>query len=171
MRLVQEKNPDYLIRAFNNIGQNEYKLLIAGNNASMPKYVKELRALAVDNPRIIFTGAVYGDDKDMLLRNAYCFCLPSTIEGLSIAMLEAASYRLPIIASNIDANKEFLGDDAIYVRPENTEDLSNAMDLALSDPDGIKKSAEKNYCKVVSQYTWDSVAEHYVSYLHSIGVK
>lgn len=169
-RLVQDKNPDYLIRAFIKAKIDGYRLVIAGSNDAMPDYVTKLHDLGAGNDDVVFTGAVYAQDKSKLLRNAYCFCLPSTIEGLSIVMMEASSYRLPVIASDIDANREFLGDDAVYVKPENEDDLINALQYAASHPDVLGKYLTANYNKVAKQYTWDKVALKYVDYLHSIGV-
>ena len=170
-RLVQDKNPDYLIRAFNKAKLEGWKLVIAGSNDAMPKYVESLKNLAHANDNIVFTGAVYGSDKARLLRDAYCLCLPSTIEGLSIVMMEAASYQLPTIASDIDANREFLKDDAVYVRPENEQDLVEALKFAAENPEKMEALKKVNYQKILNTYTWDKVAVRYVEYLKSIGVK
>lgn len=170
-RLVQDKNPDFLIRAFSSMSAKGYKLVIAGSNDAMPEYVSMLHHIGEGCENIVFTGAVYGDDKDMLLRQAYCFCLPSTIEGLSIVMMEAASYHLPVIASDIDANREFLGDEAVYVRPEREDDLQIAIEYAISHPDDMDRLQRVNYQKIIDKYTWDKVALRYVDYLHSIGLK
>lgn len=170
-RLVQDKNPDYLIRAFMKCRHEGYKLVIAGGNDAMPDYVNGLHELANDCKDVVFTGPVYGKEKEQLLRNAYCFCLPSTIEGLSIVMMEAASYKLPTIASDIDANKEFLGEDAVYVRPENEDDLVIAIEYAIEYPEKMQEFVSINYQKILDKYTWDKVARKYVDYLHSIGVK
>lgn len=170
-RLVQDKNPDYLIKAFRKARVDGYKLVIAGSNDAMPEYVEKLHKLGEGCEDVIFTGPVYGQDKAQLLKNAYCFCLPSTIEGLSIVMMEAASYKLPTIASDIDANKEFLGDDAVYVRPENEEDLVKALEFAIKNPDKMQEFVSNNYQKILDKYTWDKVALKYVEYLKSIGVK
>jgi glycosyltransferase involved in cell wall biosynthesis len=170
-RLVQDKNPDFLIKAFRKASTTGFKLVIAGNNDAMPEYVSMLHQLGEGCADVVFTGAVYDDDKDMLLRHAYCFCLPSTIEGLSIVMMEAASYKLPVIASDIDANREFLGDDAVFVRPENEEDLVHAIEYTISHPDEIDLLQQANYKKIIEKYTWDKVARKYVDYLHSIGIK
>lgn len=168
-RLVQDKNPDYLIKAFNNIDAKNYKLVIAGNNPSLPKYVEHLHDLAKGNPNIIFTDAVYGQDKDWLFKNAFAFCLPSSIEGLAISLLEAMSYRLPIIASNIVANKEVLDDDkALWVHPENTKDLSSSLQKIINQPDILKESVEYNYNKVANIYTWEKVAKKYISIVSSL---
>ena len=178
-RLVQDKNPDYLIKAFlkshinDGIEQDDkhWKLVIAGSNDAMPQYVEYLKEVALCCNDVVFTGAVYSEDKSRLLRDAYCFCLPSTIEGLSIVMMEAASYKLPIIASNIEANQEFLKEDAIYVRPENEDDLVNAIEYAVSYPQKLENLTTINYTKLLDSYTWDKVALKYVEYLNSIGVK
>ena len=167
-RLVQDKNPDYLIKAFRRASVSGYKLVIAGGNDAMPEYVSFLHKLGECTEDIVFTGPVYGEDKACLLRNAYCFCIPSTIEGLSIVMMEAASYRLPTIASDIDANHEFLGDDAVYVRPESEDDLIQSLEYAVANPGELSRFVELNYKKLVDQYTWDKVAIKYLSYLRTI---
>lgn len=170
-RLVQDKNPDYLIKAFRKAKVNGFKLVIAGGNDAMPEYVEKLHKLGEGCEDVIFTGPMYGEDKAKLLREAYCFCLPSTIEGLSIVMMEAASYKLPTIASDIDANREFLKEDAVYVRPENEKDLIEALEFAVSNPERMQEFVEINYKKILEQYTWDKVALRYENYLKSIGVK
>ena len=149
--------------------KSEYKLVIAGDNPSQYSYVEYLHKLASGNQCIEFTGAVYGDDKEKLLKNAFCFCLPSSIEGLSIVMMEAASYKLPIIASDIEANKEFLGSDAIYIKPENTSDLKIAFSKAIESSELMSLHIKNNYQKLIDHYTWDKVALKYVDYLKSIG--
>lgn len=171
-RLVQDKNPDYLIKAFNKIESKGYKLVIAGNNPSDAEYVKALHILGKHNPNVIFTGSVYGDDKEALLKNAMAFCIPSTIEGLSISLLEAMSYKLPIIASDIPSNREVLEQDkAIWVRPENVDDLATAFTTVINNPIEIAQSATYNYNKIINHYTWERVAEKYINHLSNLATK
>ncbi len=168
-RLVQDKNPDFLINAFKRCAPCGYKLVIAGNNDSQPQYVEYLNELARGNDSIIFTGAVYSEDKETLLRNAFCFCLPSTIEGLSIALLEAMAHKLPVIASDIEANREVLSvDNALWVRPENVEDLSDAICSSVSNRQSLFTATEENYRLVVNRYTWEKVANEYIRYVNSL---
>lgn len=168
-RLVQDKNPDKLIRGFKAASHQSYKLVIAGSNDAMPQYVSFLHDLAAGEEDIVFTGAVYGADKDALLRGAYMFCLPSTIEGLSIVLLEAMSYRLPVLASDIEANREVLEKDkALWVRPENVMDIKDSVERAIASPSLLESFREYNYRKVADKYTWDRVTHRYVGYVSKI---
>ncbi len=168
-RLVQDKNPDYLIRAFIRARHEGFKLVIAGSNDAMPEYVNSLHELGRGHDNVVFSGAVYGAEKDELLRNAYVFCLPSTIEGLSIVLLEAMSYRLPVIASDIEANKEVLQDDkALWVRPENEKDLMEAIETSISSEAMLDSFVQYNYQLIVGKYTWDKLSDRYIDYVQSV---
>jgi len=167
-RLVQDKNPDYLIKAFVKSNTNKSKLVIAGANDSDPEYVEYLHNLADGDSRIVFTGAVYGLDKETLLKNCKVFCIPSTIEGLAITLLEAMSYAKPIIASNIEANREGLGDNGIWVRPENEEDICNAIHYCEENIAKLHEQATENYSRIEQYFTWDRISRLYDNYINSI---
>lgn len=167
-RLVQDKNPDYLIKAFIAAGIKDRKLVIAGSNESMPDYVDYLKDLAKDNDNIVFTGAVYGDEKETLMKHCACFCIPSTIEGLAITLLEAMSYGRICIASDIPANKEGLGDNAIWVKPEDVNTLVDAIKKVDIDFDSIKDSGVQNQKRVKDYFTWPKVARQYMEMVNEI---
>lgn len=167
-RLVQDKNPDYLIRAFKSASLPGWKLVVAGDNPAMPEYVEKLHSLA-ESEDIIFTGAVYGEDKYALLRNAFAFCIPSTIEGLSIVLMEAMSFRLPVVASDIPANRELLAENAIYAAPENDAELAGALKEAASlDENKVAEMTGKNFEKISSEYVWENVSRKYAAYLETV---
>lgn len=167
-RLVPDKNPDYLIQGFLEAGLTGWKLVIAGSNDALPDYVARLHNLAEGHPEVVFTGAVYGADKDCLLRNAALFCLPSTIEGLSIVLLEAMSYRRPILASDIDANREVLQPEtALWVRPEQADDIARELRRASETPD-FTEAVETNYALVSGRYTWERVAAGYLQHVQTL---
>lgn len=167
-RLVQDKNPDYLIKAFIKANTNKSKLVIAGANDSDPEYVGYLHKLANGDNRVIFTGAVYGLDKETLLKNCKVFCIPSTIEGLAITLLEAMSYAKPVIASDIEANKEGLGENGIWVKAEDEDDLCRAINYCEDNIDILEKEAEKNYNRIETMFTWDRISQLYSNYIKSI---
>lgn len=167
-RLVQDKNPDYLIKAFLKADVKDSKLVIAGANDADPQYVDYLHKLANNDPRIIFTGAVYGLDKETILKECKVFCIPSTIEGLAITLLEAMSYAKPVIASDIEANKEGLGDNGIWVKAEDEDSLCEAILYCENNVTTLECEAEKNFKRVEELFTWDRISNMYDSYIRSI---
>lgn len=167
-RLVQDKNPDYLIRAFIASGITDKKLVIAGANDAMPDYVKYLKDQALGYDNIIFTGAVYGEDKEALLQYCYTFCIPSTIEGLAITLLEAMSYERMVLASDIPANREGLGDNGVWVRYEDEEDLTEKLIYCENHPELLVEQGQMNKKRIEEYFTWDIVARRYVEYVKAI---
>lgn len=167
-RLVQDKNPDFLINAYIASGVTDRKLVIAGSNDQNPEYVSYLKGLAKDNSNVIFTGAVYGDDKETLMKHCVAFCLPSTIEGLAITLLEAMSYGRICIASDIPANKEGLADNAIWVKAEDVDTLREAITKVDKDFEMLKDSGKKNYDRVKEFFTWPKVAQQYMDMVNEI---
>ena len=167
-RLVQDKNPDYLIKAFIAVGLEDKQLVIAGTNNAASEYVAELHRLAEGHKNIVFTGAVYGADKEKLLEQCYAFCLPSTIEGLAITLLEAMSYGKICIASDIPANREGLGESGVWCRYEDTQDLARQLDYTAKHFDDIRWQQAYNRERILKHFTWDKITDLYLEYLHSI---
>lgn len=167
-RLVQDKNPDYLIKAFQKANTTDYKLVIAGSNDQQPEYVEYLHKLAQSDSNIIFTGAVYGAEKNTLLRHSAAFCIPSTIEGLAITLLEAMSYGLVCIASDIPSNREGLSNNGIWVTAEDVDSLAEKIEYVISNTDALSHIKELNRRRVEQNFTWDIIAKRYVEYITNV---
>lgn len=167
-RLVQDKNPDYLIKGFLTSKYKERQLVICGDNPQMPDYVSHLKDLAKNCPNIIFTGAVFDADKDTIFRNAWVYCLPSSMEGLPISLLEGMSYGKICIASDIQANKEALGESGIWVRKENVKDISLALDDLYDNYDKYKWQESVNRKRVESLFSWKQKTIEYIDFLNSL---
>jgi len=150
-RFVPEKNFHTLIKAFANLKQSEYKLVIAGDADIEDNYSKELKRLAKDND-IILPGIIKEIRLQALLSHACLFVLPSSHEGLPIALLEALSYRLPVIVSDIPANRSVGLSEDCYFPPDNEMALSRLLEEKLkSKPFAITYDLKK--------YNWDTIAE------------
>lgn len=167
-RLVQDKNPDYLIKAFHKANTTDYKLVIAGSNDQQPEYVEHLHHLAAGDKNIIFTGAVYGADKNTLLRHNTAFCIPSTIEGLAITLLEAMSYGSICIASDIPSNKEGLGDNGIWVTAEDVDSLAEKIEYTINNADALSRIKEQNRQRIEQNFTWDIITKRYIEYISNV---
>ena len=100
-RLVPEKGITYLIEGFKNV-KTDKKLVIAGGSSDTDEFANQLKEMAKDDDRIIFTGFVQGQLLDELYSNAYIYSLPSDLEGMPLSLLEAMSYGNCCLVSDID---------------------------------------------------------------------
>lgn len=101
-RITQEKGFDCLIKAFNQLDNYDYKLVIAGGIETESTYGKELRKIC-NSDKVVFTGYVYGEKLNQLYTNARLFVLPSYNEGFPLVLLEAMSFHLNVLVSDIPA--------------------------------------------------------------------
>ena len=167
-RLVQDKNPDCLIKGFIESNYQEKQLVICGSAAPGSTYGDKLYQLASGCDNVIFTGSIFGDDKDVIFRNCLAYCLPSTIEGLPISLLEAMSYGKICIASDIPANKEALGDSGIWVRKENAHDITLRLNELYENYEQFEWQQSANLERVMENFTWRSKSEQYVAFISNI---
>lgn len=70
-----------------------------------------------------------------LYSGAYCFIFPSLYEGFGLPPLEAMSLGCPVITSNVSSLPEVCGDAALYVNPYSTDDIKQAMEYLLNEPE------------------------------------
>ena len=89
-RRVPEKGLTYLIDAFKNV-DTDFKLVIAGGSSDTDTYTDQIKNMAKDDLRILFTGFVQGKMLEELYSNAYVYVLPSDVEGMPLSLLEAMS--------------------------------------------------------------------------------
>jgi|AntRauTorckE6833_2_1112554.scaffolds.fasta_scaffold01505_12 glycosyltransferase involved in cell wall biosynthesis len=155
-RLVRHKGIHYLIEAYKKLNTDK-KLVIVGASSYTDDYVKYLHNLAQDNKNIIFTGLQSGKALDELFSNPYIFVHPSEEEGLSISLIEALSFEIPIIASDIPANKEVLGDTNILFKNKNVDNLKEKLLQLLDNPDLAKSLSKKSKERVENNYKWEKV--------------
>ncbi len=156
-RLVPEKGLKYLIRAFRQV-QTDKKLVIAGGTSDTDQFVKELKALAAGDDRILFTGFVRGQMLEELYSNAYLYTLPSDLEGMPLSLLEAMSYGNCCLVSDIAECTEVVEDKAMVFRRGDVEDLRKKLQVACDQEElvqGYKKDAAEFIC---GKYDWDEVA-------------
>ena len=150
-RLVPEKNLHHLIEAFSRVKSEGLKLVIAGDSDFPDEYSEGLKRQARE-AGVVLTGFVKGQKLHSLLTNARCFVLPSSHEGLPIALLEAMSYGLPVIVSDIPANLEVGLPDKCYFPVGDIDALASRLSVLCEDP-----LARIDYD--MAKYDWDHIAK------------
>lgn len=154
-RFVPEKNFHLLIHAFAALKQQNYKLVLAGDTDFEDDYSRKLKSLAKEDG-VVLTGFIKGKKLHELLTHARCFVLPSSHEGLPIALLEAMSYDLPVIVSDIPANLEVGLTFDCYFQAGNEGQLQEKL----------QKNLMQDFCPIhysMDEYNWDKIAEQVVS--------
>lgn len=149
-RFVEEKGFDLLINAYRDLAQDNFKLVIAGDADHEVPYSQKLKKLANDND-VILTGFIKGEELIQLFSNARLFVLPSFHEGLPISLLEAMSYQLPVIVSDIPANIQISLPQHNYFVTGDIESLKKCLRDQLRKP---FEPVEYN----MSPYDWDKIA-------------
>lgn len=148
-RIVPEKGLHYLIEAYQkaNIPQ---KLVIAGGSGHSEDYYEQMRALAGDNPNILFTGFVQGELLAELYSNAYLYVLPSDIEGMPMSLLEALGYGRVCLVSDIRENRVD-EENSYFFRHGDAADLQTQLEAISAN--------RKNYQPSGSLLGWDEVTQ------------
>jgi glycosyltransferase involved in cell wall biosynthesis len=157
-RLVPEKGAHYLIPAFRRL-QTNYSLAIAGAGANSDSYQRRLFELAGSDRRIRFLGDVRGVLLEELFSNAAVFVQPSEVEGLSIGLIEAMSYGLQCVASDIPENREVIGEAGLLFRSKDTDDLQRVLNGTMEDRTSAAEIGARARCRVAELFSWDLVVD------------
>lgn len=152
-RFMEEKGFDYLIEAYKAAGVQSVRLVLAGDTDYPTEYSRKLKKLANENG-IILTGFIKGEKLKQLYTFARLFVISSYSEGLPIALLEAMSYDLDVLASDIPANLEIKLEKNDYFPTGDAEALANAILKKLS------LTNQRFFKEVLSErYNWDRISE------------
>ena len=157
-RLVPEKGILYLVEAFKNV-KTDKKLIIAGGSSDTEPCMEELKGLAKDDERILFTGFVQGAMLDELYSNAYIYTLPSDLEGMPLSLLEAMSYGNCCLVSDIPECAEVVEDKALIFKKSDVEDLREKLQEACDHPEMVMKMKKQAADFICEKYNWDEVVK------------
>jgi glycosyltransferase involved in cell wall biosynthesis len=155
-RFSPEKNCHLLIQAYEKI-QTPVKLVLAGGSSHSDVYAGELRNRQTDNIR--FLDWVSGDALDELLTNAMLFVLPSDIEGLSLALLDAMGAGVCVLTSDIAENCELVEGAGFTFKRGDVNDLERMLRWLISDSHVRLVAAEHAQARIREHYLWPVIAK------------
>jgi len=161
-RVDPEKNVGTLIQVFRDLDPPEsHKLVIVGGGIEQERLAERYAG----DRRIIFTGFVRDEETRIrILQAADIFVLPSDIEGLSIAMLEAMACGVATVATDVGADGEALMGAGILLDPrELRSQLALALDLLIRYPQFRRELGEKARQRVVERYSLDKNIDQVVA--------
>ena len=160
-RFVEEKGFHDLIAAFEELEESNVKLVLVGDSDHEDKYSLSLKKMAIKD-NIVMTGFINGDKLTEVFCNAKLFTMPSYHEGLPIALLEAMSYELPVLVSDIPANMAIELNENDYFAVGNVHELSIALGKKLKNGDRV------DYSKYLLKYDWDLIANQTLGIYESV---
>ncbi len=154
-RFSPEKNCHLLIDAFERL-DTSMKLVLAGGSSHSDSYVRSL--LRRESDRVCFLPWVAGRDLQELLSNAALFALPSALEGMSLALLDAMAAGVCVLASDIPENKEVMEGAGFTFRRGDLTDLEVKLDMLIRNPALRRQAATRGRQRVHSQFLWPGIA-------------
>jgi glycosyltransferase involved in cell wall biosynthesis len=160
-RLVPENCAHHLVEAFRNL-DTDMQCVIVGDAAYAEEYKAQLKAAAGDDPRIIFTGYVFGDGYHELGSNAAIFVESSGVGGTHPALVEAMAHGSCTVVNDTPENLETIGDAGFaYHGPAGAAALQAVLEKLLDHPALMREYAARARQRAATVYTWDSVTDEY----------
>jgi glycosyltransferase involved in cell wall biosynthesis len=181
-RLNQEKGLDVLLKAWAEVVREEksLKLLIVGSG-SLESHLKTLSHSIGIAGSVDFVGSV--QNISSYLKGSDLFVLSSRSEGMSNALLEAMSYGIPCIATNVGGNGELLGGEdkeirlgeyviaknGLLVNPDDVKGLSEAILYVTRNQRLVEEMGRRGRKFIEKNFQIDLIADRYIAlYRHML---
>jgi glycosyltransferase involved in cell wall biosynthesis len=136
--------------------RKETKLVMAGASSYCDDYSRELRTHASD--RILMLDWVSGETLDELLTNAMIFVLPSDLEGLSLALLDAMGAGLCVLTSDVPENREVVDGAGYTFQRGSVSDLAARLRFLIANPAVREATGRVAKRRIQEQYQWAKIA-------------
>lgn len=169
-RLEKRKNLIRIIKAFAELKKDKeipHQLILAGKPGYGYEQIKcSIKDLGLEN-EIILPGYISDDDLPYLLKKADIFLYPSLYEGFGMPILEAMSFGIPVITSNISSMPEIAGKAALLVNPKNSEEIAKAIWQILINKK-LKENLIKKGREQIKKFSWEKCARETLELLESL---
>lgn len=157
-RIVPEKRLDLLLAAWREL-EAPMPLVVVGDADQDRRYAAHCRELADESVR--FLGPEYGQALAGLYGNAAVVVQPSELEGMSLVLLEAASHARCVVARDIPANREALGEAMVAFSGDEAGALGAAIMKCLRDREYRQRLGQDARKRVIEKFAWSRIAKEY----------
>jgi glycosyltransferase involved in cell wall biosynthesis len=165
-RLEDKKNIKRLISAFLSFHETfpNWKLILAGKRGQgFGEIIK--KAMKADAfKHVLMPGYITENEKHVLLKYCDAFVFPSLYEGFGFPILEAYTYRKPVITSQEASIPEVAGNGAIYVNAHKTTSIKEGMEQLIKNP-ALKETTLAMQNTVLSKFKWDKAIKKTIEVL------
>jgi glycosyltransferase involved in cell wall biosynthesis len=160
-RIIPTKGAHVLLAAAEKFASSHpHPIVIFGDLSRDPKYAKQLRDMAPDDTRFI-SFVESKSEVEAIIAGSKLLVFPSTVEGMSMVLLEAVTQKIHIIVSDIPENKSVLEENALYFRSEDMDDLAEKLVWALEHSEQMDKLTADSYQHVVENFSWGKIVSSY----------
>ncbi len=167
-RLVPENCVHHLIEAFKGL-QTDMKCVIVGDAAYASDYIASLQASARDDPRIVFTGYLFGDGYLELGSNAYVSVITTAASGTHPALVEAMGFGNCVVTQDVPENLETVGDAAlIYEGKAGAASLRTVLGRLLATAEEVQEYRRRARVRAQECFSWDAVTTDYERLFYQI---
>lgn len=157
-RLEPENNADLVIKAFEGIETDKY-LVIVGDAPYAKEYKRQLTE--TKDPRIIFTGYVFGQGYLEFQSHAFCYIHATEVGGTHPALLDGMGLSRCVLVNGTPENIEVVGEGGIIYKKNDVDDLREKLSWLLQHPEAREDFSQKARQRVAQFYTWDQVTDQY----------
>jgi len=158
-RFIPDKGLHLLIKAFQKLDTNK-KLVLIGGSPNPCEYEHQIKN--VQDDRIIFPGYIYGDDTNILIKNAFAYVQSSLVEGLSPVILTVMGLGTPLICSDIKENTFITKENATTFKSGDANSLYEKLLFALENPESLKQKTESGLIDIRNRFNWDITTDRYL---------
>lgn len=159
-RFIPDKGIHLLTEAYKKL-DTQKKLVLIGGSPNPSAYEVAIKDTGDD--RIIFPGYIYGDETNILMKNAYAYVQPSLIEGLSPVILTVMGLGTPLLCSDIKENTFITKDNAVTFQSGNSDSLLEKLRYLLLEPERIREKARAGSSDIKSRFNWEKITDLYIN--------
>ncbi len=156
-RLEPENNAHLVVKAFEQVN-TDLKCVIVGDAPYNGDYIQALKQTS--DPRIVFTGYVFGEGYRELQSNAYMYVQATEVGGTHPALLEGMGHGNCVLANDVPEHREVLGEAGVFFKTGNGE-LVEKMQYLLDHPKEVQNLGKKAVERIEKNYSWEKVTSEY----------
>jgi len=171
-RLVERKGVEYLLKAIKILKEKtKVKLTIVGDGNLKETLKAKKVQLNLSDKDVKFTGQIPREKLIDYYNNCDAFILPAIIdskgdtEGLGVVLLEAMSFKKPVIASGVGGIVDIVKDKktGLLVKEKSADELASAIEFLLKNPKEREDIAKNGYLFQKQNFSWENIISSLLS--------